>query len=452
VEQQTAPPFPMPLCETSAALRAGKTPLTDHVREACDRIEREDPHILALLPEPNRRARLLEEAAALERRYPEIDRRPPLYGALVGVKDIFRVDGFATAAGSALPPALFEGPEAVCVGRLREAGALILGKTVTTEFAMMEPGATRNPHNRDHTPGGSSSGSAAAVAAGFATLALGSQTIGSVIRPAAYCGVAGFKPSFDRISTEGMLHCSPSLDHVGFFTQDAAGTTLAASVLLEGWRTDSCAAQANRTPTVGVPDGPYLQQTEPAARRAFEGHVARLEQAGCHVRRLSALGDIKAIAARHMWLAFSEFAQMHDAWFKVYGSLYRPRSAALVELGREVPAEQLEAGRRSRLELRERLHGLMESNDIEAWATPSAPGPAPAGLSSTGDFAMNLPWTHAGLPTVTLPAGTAKNGLPLGVQLSARFMADEQLLAWAETLQPALAAGAGPAAPASEIP
>src|SRR5690606_13419755 len=144
-------------------------------------------------------------------RVPARKRYPPLYGALVGVKDVFHVDGFVTRAGSKLPPELFAGPEAVCVKRLREAGALIAGKTVTTEFAFFEPGPTRNPHNVAHTPGGSSSGSAAAVAAGMCNLALGTQTIGSVIRPAAYCGIIGFKPSLNRIPTEGLVYFSRTI-------------------------------------------------------------------------------------------------------------------------------------------------------------------------------------------------------------------------------------------------
>ena len=151
----------------------------------------------------------------------------------VGVKDIFHAAGFETRAGSQLPPELLTGPEADAVGRLRAAGCLILGKTVTTEFAYYEPEPTRNPHNLAHTPGGSSSGSAAAVAAGLAPLALGTQTIGSVIRPAAFCGIVGFKPSYGRISPEGLIFFSPSLDHVGLFTQDVAGMSLAAAVLCE---------------------------------------------------------------------------------------------------------------------------------------------------------------------------------------------------------------------------
>ena len=172
-----------PLALTVEKLRTGQMDLVAYVDEMCDRLEKLDSHIEAMLPEPDRRSRLRSEATALQARYPDPANRPPLYGALVAVKDIFHVSGFVTAAGSEVPPELFAGPEATCVQMLRDAGALILGKSVTTEFAYFEPGPTRNPHNLSHTPGGSSSGSAAAVAAGLCTLSLGTQTIGSVIRP-----------------------------------------------------------------------------------------------------------------------------------------------------------------------------------------------------------------------------------------------------------------------------
>ena len=192
-----------PLAMTVEKLRTGRMDLIAHVDEMCDRLEKLDSHIKAMLPEPERRSRLRSEVKSLQARYPDPANRPPLYGALVAVKDIFHVSGFVTAAGSVIPPELFAGPEATSVQMLRDAGAIILGKSVTTEFAYFEPGPTRNPHNLSHTPGGSSSGSAAAVAAGLCTLSLGSQTIGSVIRPAAFCGVIGFKPSLYRDSDSG---------------------------------------------------------------------------------------------------------------------------------------------------------------------------------------------------------------------------------------------------------
>ena len=172
---------------------------------------------------------------------------------------------------------------------MRGAGAVILGKAVTTEFAYFEPGPTRNPHNLEHTPGGSSSGSAAAVAAGLCQLAMGTQTIGSVIRPAAFCGVVGFKPSLDRIPSQGLVYFSRSIDHVGLFTQDVAGMQLAASVLCR----DGKRRPAAGLPVLGVPEGAYLQRAEPDALEMFWQQVALLEAAGVAVRRVPALDDIE---------------------------------------------------------------------------------------------------------------------------------------------------------------
>ena len=162
--------------------------------------------------------------------------------------------------------------------RLRDAGALIAGKTVTTEFAYFEPGPTRNPHNLSHTPGGSSSGSAAAVAAGMVPLALGTQTIGSVIRPAAFCGVVGFKPTLQRIPTAGVLYFSRTLDQIGLFTQDVAGMEAAASVLCEEW--EDVRLSEDDIPVLGVADGPYLRQASQEALAAFKQQLQRLEETG----------------------------------------------------------------------------------------------------------------------------------------------------------------------------
>src|SRR3989442_1186049 len=218
--------FPVSLAETTAAIRTGELDLFTYINQLCNLIDATEPQIQALLPESDRRARLLVEAQALHARFPDPVSRPPLFGIPVGVKDIFRVDGFPTRAGSQLPPELFIGPESDCVRALRLAGALILGKTVTTEFAYFEPGPTRNPRNLDFSPGGSSSGSAAAVAAGFCPLAIGTQTIGSTIRPAAFCGIVGFKSSYGRISMAGGILCSRKLYHVVIFIQDRAGMEL----------------------------------------------------------------------------------------------------------------------------------------------------------------------------------------------------------------------------------
>ena len=426
--------LPALLSETVHFLRKDQLDLLTYIDQLCDRIDAVEPQIQALISEPNRRARLMEEAASLKERFPDLELRPPLYGIPVGIKDIFHVDGFATKAGSKLPEELFAGPEAACVATLRAAGALILGKTVTTEFAYFEPGPTRNPHDLDHTPGGSSSGSAAAVAAGFCPLALGTQTIGSVIRPAAYCGIVGFKPSFGRIATVGVIPFSKSADHVGIFTQDVAGMRLAASILCSDWRADREDVRSFTLPVLGVPEGPYLDQASSEALAAFEAQLSSFERAGYSVRRVAVLGDIETISHRHRQMIAAEVSEVHNEWFAKYEPLYRPRTSEIIRQGRKVSADELAEARAGRGVLRDELEALMAEVGIDLWVCPSATGHAPEGIGSTGDPAMNLPWTHAGLPAITLPAGLSENGLPLGLQFAAPFMADERLLGWSEAL------------------
>ncbi|MEZ4770388.1 MAG: amidase [Caldilineales bacterium] len=360
---------PALLAETVLHLRKNELNSSDYVADMCTRVERIDPAVRALLPEPGRCNRLHAEAAALAARFPDPLSRPPLYGALVAVKDIFHVNGLVTRAGSDVPPELFAGPEAAVVALLREAGALILGKAVTTEFAYFEPGPTRNPHNLDHTPGGSSSGSAAAVAAGLCPLAVGTQTIGSVIRPAAFCGVIGFKPSYDRIPTAGLVYFSRSADHVGLFTQDVAGMRLAAGVVCRDWQD---IAPLGRLPVLGVPEGPYLQQADPESLAAFRGQLDRLAAAGVPVRSVPALEDIERVNHLHRRLIFAEFADEHATMYDQYAKLYRPRTAEIIEIGRTVSDEEQAEAKASMASLRAEMVDLMDAVGIDLWACPAA--------------------------------------------------------------------------------
>jgi len=422
--------LPAPLATTAHALRTDQLDLFAFIESICEQIDALEPRIHALLPEPGRRTRLLAEASRLRERFPDPANRPVLYGILLGVKDLFNVDGFPTRAGSQLPAEVFAGPEASCVTALRAAGAIILGKTVSTEFAYFEPGPTRNPLNLSHTPGGSSSGSAAAVAAGFCSLALGTQTIGSVIRPAAFCGIVGFKPGYGRISSDGVVACSPSLDTVGFFTQDVAGVALVAPLLCRDWQPAEPAA----LPVLGVPDGPYLAQAAPEALAAFETQLEKLAKAGYVVKRIKAMSDIEAINRRHMQLVFAEMAQVHAAWFAQYESLYRPRTSAAIREGQALDAGSIAVARTGCALVRAKFQVLMSQHGFDLWVSPAACGPAPEGIDSTGSPMMNLPWTHAGLPVISLPAGRAENALPLGLQCVGDMMTDELLVAWAEPM------------------
>ncbi|MCC7447771.1 MAG: amidase [Anaerolineae bacterium] len=421
---------PAHLTTLAAALRNDQLTLADYINEVCSRVAALDPQLQALLPEPDRRARLLREAAALQATYPDPARRPPLYGVLVSVKDIFRADGFPTKAGSQLPPHLFDGAEAPALTTLKRNGALVLGKTVTTEFAFFEPGPTRNPHHLDHTPGGSSSGSAAAVAAGYCPLAFGTQTIGSMIRPAAYCGVVGFKPSYGRIDTAGVIPISKSLDHIGLFAQDVEGIRLAASLLCHDWRS---VEPLERLPMLGVPDGAYLAQASPAGLEAFERQLIDLERAGYRIVRIAMLDDIGMITAHNTRIMSAEMADVHREWFAQYESLYRPRTAGLIRDGQQVSPDALQAARAMQKTVRDQLETLMKDNGVDAWVSPAATGPAPQGIESTGSPAMNLPWTFAGLPAITVPAGQV-DGLPAGLQCVTAYMADEYLLEWVRSI------------------
>ncbi len=422
---------PAPLAVSVEDIINNKIKLKDYINAQCDRIEQSDREIQALLPEPGRRERLLSEAGSLQDIYPNPESRPPLYGALVGVKDIFHVEGFVTRANTRIDPEEFNGPEADCVTILRQAGALILGKTVTTEFAYFEPGPTRNPHNLEHTPGGSSSGSAAAVAAGFCPLALGTQTIGSVNRPAAYCGVVGFKPSYNRIPTEGLVHFSRSADHVGLFTQDVRGMILAAENLCYSWQEISVTYQ----PVLGVPRGKYLdEQVSPEGMKAFKQQLESLRKAGYVIEEVNILDDIEEITYWHRKLISAEMADEHRDLYARFADLYQPRTAELIKQGQKVTEEELAAACRKQKQLRDELESVMWEKGVSLWIAPAAPGPAPEGIQFTGDPGLNLPWTHAGLPAVTIPAGKSGNNLPLGVQLVAPFMGDELLLYWAEDI------------------
>ncbi len=426
-----------PLVPTAEALRTGQLDLLTYIDEICDRIDANEPNLHALLPEPDRRTRLRTEAATLQARYPDPTARPPLYGIPLGVKDTFRVDGFPTRAGSQLPAELFVAAEATSVTMLRSAGVLILGKTVTTEFAYFEPGPTRNPHNLNHTPGGSSSGSVAGVAAGFFPLSLGTQVIGSTIRPAAYCGIVGFKPTYGRIPTDGLVKCADSVEHVGYFTQDVAGSAFVAPLLCKDWHSDYTPSKT--LPILGIPEGPYLAQATSEALAAFEKQLKLLENNGYTIRRVPAFPDIEGVNRRHTRMVFAEMAQVQTSWFAQYESLYRPRTAAALREGQTVGAEELAEARAGRALLRADLETRMAQAEIDLWICPSTTEPAPEGLDSTGSPIMNLPWTYAGSPAITLPAGTASNGLPLGLQCIGSAMADEALLAWTVPMEKLLA-------------
>jgi Asp-tRNA(Asn)/Glu-tRNA(Gln) amidotransferase A subunit family amidase len=395
-----------------------------------------EPHIHAFLEEPDRFARLRREALQLANKNRKPEKRGPLFGLLLGVKDMFQVDGFATHAGSRLPARELKGREAESVGLLKRAGMLVAGKTHTTEFAYFAPGPTRNPNNPEYTPGGSSSGSAAAVAAGLVDLALGTQTIGSVIRPASYCGVVGYKPSYGRISTEGVIPLARSLDHVGLFAHDVSTAARGAAVLVTDWKKQK--ASTNK-PYLAVVEGEYLQLADEEMRLHFENIVERLKQAGYSVKRVNALPNFAKVVERHNTILGAQAAQAHAAWFAGYSQLYHEKTAELIKKGMNIPEDLLKKSLDDARSFSLSLTTQMDIHGIDLWISPAATGAAPKGLTSTGDPVMNLPWTQAGLPTLGIPSGRNAAGMPLGFQMTADFNRDEDLFAWGAEIESLLA-------------
>jgi len=411
-------------------LRAGMLKYPEFLSQLEARVTLHEPEILALLLEDERFTRLFDEGEALVLSY-DLNKLPPLYGALVGVKDIFHVNGFVTQAGSRLPPEILQGKEAESVARLQNAGALILGKTVTTEFAYFTPGPTCNPHNSEHTPGGSSSGSAAAVAAGFCHVALGTQTIGSIIRPAAFCGVVGFKPTYERISRAGVIPLSPTLDHIGFFTPDVPTAIQVAGVLIQDWKSDT----PTRKPILGIPEGPYLACASDYALDCFSTLCRSLTDAGYELRRVHVMDDYQAIRDRHDVIMSYDAAQVHKEWFAQYENLYSQKFTDLIHRGQSVTSFQLQTSLADRDTFREQITKTMNDHQIDLWICPPAVGPAPKGLDATGDPVMCLPWTQIGFPAINIPTTKTKEGLPMGLQVVGNWNGDEALLHWSATME-----------------
>lgn len=402
------------------SLNAGPNSKAYNPLESLSRMEARDTAIAAFLSEVERRARVEAACAAAP--------AGPLHGVVVGVKDVMHVTGFETRAGSALPPEALAGDQATVVDRVEAAGGTVAGKTVTAEFAVTAPGPTRNPRCPCRTPGGSSSGSAAAVAAGMVPLALGTQTVGSVIRPAAYCEVVGFRPTWGIIPLDGVLTNARSLDTVGLFTVDSRSTEIAAAALCQ-W---TPAAPPDRLPVLGVPDEGYLDAADDDARLLFKQQVHRLQRAGYEVRAATLVADLKALHGNLRMFQRFELAQAHQDWFETYRHLYRPATAAAIKEGQEVTPAEYEESSRWRERFIARSDAIMNDKGIDLWITPAATGAPPLGLASTGSAAMSAPFSFAGMPAIALP--TDDHDLPHGIQLAAARHNDRYLLAVATRL------------------
>jgi len=359
----------------------------------------------------------------------------PLHGLPLGIKDVLDTADMPSEYGSPIWKGWRPKADAACVAWAKASGAVFYGKTVTTEFATRKPGPTANPANLAHTPGGSSSGSAAGVAAGFFPFAYGTQTAGSVIRPAAFCGVVGYKPTFGLISRIGMKVMSDSLDTVGVIARSVADCALLAGAV-SGRNLGDPDVRPQRAPRVGVCRSPTWDLAAPETPALLDRVAQALARAGA------------AVSERELPPAFDALVQAHPVVMNgESGRALGWELAAARDVISDGLRERLEWGlARSEAERDEALAvfartragfpAAMEGHDI--LLTPSAPGEAPKGLEWTGDPAFNFIWTSLGVPCVTVPAGTGPNGLPLGIQIVGRAGEDRAVLAWAQWVAAAI--------------
>ena len=424
--------------------------LASELVEAClKRIEERDPEVEAwafLNPDFARaQAKSADEHRA--------SGRPigPLHGLPVGIKDIIDTKGVPTENGTPLDAGRRPGDDAAVVSKLREAGAIVMGKTVTTELAYFAPGKTRNPHDPSRTPGGSSSGSAAAVAAGMVPLAIGTQTTGSVIRPAAFCGVVGYKPTFGLIPRSGVVTQAPHLDTIGAFGRCVEDVALAVecisgfdardratSAIPKPPLRSSAISDPPLAPNFAFVKSPVWNQADEVTKEAF-GELAEFLGGNCdEVALPSPFAQGHAI---HRTIMLAELAKNFGPYYQRGKEQLSPQMCAAVEEGRSILAHDYMAA----LDWIEVLNaGLEEIFDrYDAIITPSAPGEAPLGLNATGNPAFCALWTLCGTPAVTLPLLEGENGLPMGVQLIGPRHDDSRLLRTANWLSKKVAEQSG---------
>jgi Asp-tRNA(Asn)/Glu-tRNA(Gln) amidotransferase A subunit family amidase len=350
----------------------------------------------------------------------------PLSGIPFAVKDVIETKGLATEFGSPLYKGRLGSSDASIVSELRRRGGVVLGKTHTAAFAYRKPPPTRNPRNLEHTPGGSSSGSAAAVAAGMVPLAIGTQTGGSVIRPASYCGVAGFKPTHGLLPTDGVMEYAKSLDTIGFFTHTAADMLAFWSALGRG------TPRGEKLPIGAVEP---LPEVDSEMASAFSNARARLKAAGYSIRSIDIAPMLTRLRDAGLTIATYEGARAHEARFKEYGERLDNDIVLMVRDGLKMPEAQYVAARKYVAECQLAMSRLYRETPVVL--VPAAPGAAPLGLSSTGDARLNYPWTAMGTPAITIPMGLTR-GLPLGLQLTADRGDDARLLQAAVSVEASL--------------
>ena len=439
------PPHRLGVSESAQKIREGALSPVTLVEALLERIDALEPALQAWVTID--REQVLSAARELEAEAEQGVFRGPLHGVPVGIKDIFYTEGMATTACSRILADFVPDYDAPCVAKLRQAGAIVLGKTVTTEFAASDPPPTINPWNPVHTPGGSSSGSSVAVSTGMCAAALGSQTAGSVCRPASFNGIVGLKPSYGRISRRGVVAYSWSLDTVGVLSRSVAD----AAVMLQAMAghdpqdpgsvaefvpdyLEQMNAQ-DRPPRIGIIRDFFYDRSTDDVRRITDAAAEKLAAAGADIQEISLPASFATAHACQSVVSNVEAAAFHEQYFRERAEEYGPGVRSSIEMGMLIPALDYVQAQRLRREFRRDMTAALAS--VDAVLMPSTTSPAPADLTSTGDPVFQVPWTSAGLPSITLPSGLSETGLPLGVQLAGQPFSEGNLLAaarWCESV------------------
>jgi Asp-tRNA(Asn)/Glu-tRNA(Gln) amidotransferase A subunit family amidase len=429
------------IVELAAAIRRGELRAVDVLDECLARIDELDRLIHAWVHVDIEGAH--RAAAEIDSRALRDDPRP-LLGVPIGIKDIIDVAGLPTLVGSVLRTGHVAERDATVVAKLRAAGAVIIGKTVTTEWACFDAPPTRNPWSRSHSPGGSSSGSAAAVAARMCHAAIGTQTGGSILRPAAYCGIAGLKPTLGRVSRTGVLPVSENLDHVGPMAKSVIGLAHMLQAIAgyderdpysvdEDGKDFTSELARERPPRVGLIEEFYTLNSSEEISEATETALEKLRAAGAQVVSIVLPESFAEVIEMHARVMAAEISDVHKQAYAENPEAFGPSVRTLIESGLAMSQDEY----RQALDRRDAFAMEMAAafGDVDVLLTPTTDTTAPDDLGTTGRSLFQAPWSFAGLPAATIPCGLAKDGLPAGVQLIAREFEEARLLgaaAWCE--------------------
>jgi Asp-tRNA(Asn)/Glu-tRNA(Gln) amidotransferase A subunit family amidase len=425
--------FPRPehtIAGIGRALRAGEITCVELLQSCLNRVDEWEPDVHAWVVLDHDRA--LQQARALDKELKSGKDRGPLHGIPIGIKDIIDVRGLPTACGAKRWAKRIAESDAHMVVNLRWNGAVIMGKTVTTPYAWIDPPRTRNPWKLDRSPGGSSSGSAAAVACGMCLGAVGTQTGGSITRPASFCGVAGLKPAFSTRLIDGVHPFAPSLDQPGPIAQSAGDLHIlvrAMDDLIENLEPalESSPGPEGGRPLIGRLRGFFDRRAESTVRAAFDDAMKVLTNRGAEIVDVPDPVDFEQILRSHRCVMASEAARIHSDWLDTFPDDYPPRIRELILEGRAYTAVEYLKGAEWSVEAQYACIEAAASARVDVLVTPSTTSTA-TDLSTTGDPAFNSPWSYTHLPTVSIPSGLAADGLPVAIQLVGKLGPDDEAI------------------------